>query len=63
MNWHLSLREGKIMKFVKIGAVLGTVTVALAANDALAEKCSGYVVSKPLPPIALRDAPDGSKVK
>ena len=51
------------MKFVKFGAVLGAVTIALAANDALAEQCSGYVVSKPLPPIALRDAPDGSKVK
>jgi hypothetical protein len=52
-----------MMKFVKIGAVLGAVTIALAANDALAEQCNGYVVSKPLPTILLRDAPDGSKVK
>jgi len=42
--------------------VLGAIVVALAATDALAEKCSGYVTSKALDPILMREAPDGSKV-
>jgi hypothetical protein len=51
------------MKTMNAIFMLSAVAIALAANDALAEQCSGKVISKPLPPIALRDAPDGSKVK
>ncbi len=51
------------MKIVKTIIVLGAAAVALAANDVLAEKCSGYVVSTPLKPILLREASDGSKVQ
>jgi len=50
------------MKTIKTIVVLGAVMVALAAPDALAEKCGGYVTSKALDPILLRKAPDGSKV-
>lgn len=50
------------MKFVKSFLVLSSAMIALAANDALAEKCNGYVISEPLKPILLRKAADGSKV-
>jgi hypothetical protein len=51
------------MKVVKTIVVLGATMVALAANEALAEKCNGHVISKPLKPILMREAPDGSKVQ
>jgi len=50
------------MKIAKTMAVLITATIALAANGAWAEPCNGHVVSKPLPSILMREAPDGSKV-
>jgi hypothetical protein len=51
------------MKFFKSAMALGLVLTAFSANDAWAEKCNGYVVSKALSPITMREAPDGSKVK
>ena len=51
------------MKFLKSAAVLGLALTAFTANDAWAEKCNGYVVSKALSSITMREAPDGSKVK
>ncbi len=50
------------MKITKTIVVLAAAMIALAANDARAEPCNGHVVSKPLPPILLRQAADGSKV-
>jgi len=50
------------MKYLKSYFALGYVIFALAGNDALAEKCNGYVVSEPLEPILIRKAADGSKV-
>jgi len=50
------------MKIVKTIAVLGMATIALATNEARAEPCNGHVVSKALPSILMREAPDGSKV-
>jgi len=51
------------VKIVMGAAVFGIAAVALVASDALAEKCSGYVVSKASSPILMREAPDGSKVQ
>ena len=51
------------MKNLKFAMALGLVLTAFAANNAWAEKCNGYVVSKALAPITMREAPDGSKVK
>jgi hypothetical protein len=50
------------MKAIKSMVALSVVVVALTATDALAEQCSGYVTSKALDPILMREAPDGSKV-
>lgn len=41
--------------------VFATALFGLVAVDASAEPCSGHVISKPLPTITLREAPDGSK--
>lgn len=51
------------MKSLKSAVALGLVLTAFTANNAWAEKCNGYVVSKALTPITMREAPDGSKVK
>ena len=48
---------------LKSAVALGFALTAFTANDAWAEKCNGYVVSKALSPITMREAPDGSKVK
>ena len=42
--------------------VLGILLVIPLASQALAEKCNGYVISKSLKPIFMREAPDGSKI-
>jgi hypothetical protein len=51
------------MKSLKSAVALGLVLTAFTANNAWAETCNGYVVSKALTPITMREAPDGSKVK
>lgn len=51
------------MTMIKRMVVLGAATIVLTAIDASAEPCNGYVISKPLPSILLKEAPDGSKVK
>ncbi len=51
------------MKSLKSAMALGLVLTAFTANNAWAEKCNGYVVSKALSSITMREAPDGSKVK
>ena len=51
------------MKNLKSAVALGLVLTAFTANNAWAEKCNGYVVSKALTPITMREAADGSKVK
>ena len=51
------------MKMLKTIVVLGIATFGFTANDAFAAKCNGHVISKPLNPIFLREAPDGSKVQ
>ena len=51
------------MNNLKSLVALGLVLTAFTANNAWAEKCNGYVVSKALSPITMREAPDGSKVK
>jgi len=48
---------------LKSAVALGFALTAFTANDAWAEPCNGYVVSKALSPITMREAPDGSKVK
>ncbi len=48
---------------LKSAVALGFALTAFTVNDAWAEKCNGYVVSKALSPITMREAPDGSKVK
>ena len=49
------------MTFIKKIALIGATTIALSSNEALAEPCNGHVISKPLPSILLKEAPDGSK--
>jgi hypothetical protein len=44
-------------------AALGLALTVFTADDAWAEKCNGYVISKAFAPITMREAPDGSKVK
>lgn len=51
------------MKNLKSAMALGLVLTACTANNAWAENCNGYVVSKALPSVTMREAPDGSKVK
>ena len=51
------------MKISKSAIALGIAFTAFTANDAWAEKCNGYVISKALAPITMREAPDGSKIK
>ena len=51
------------MKIVKTIAVLGMPPRSRwQTNEARAEPCNGHVVSKALPSILMREAPDGSKV-
>jgi hypothetical protein len=51
------------MRISKSAIALGIACAAFTANDAWAEKCNGYVISKAFAPITMREAPDGSKVK
>lgn len=51
------------MNMLKTIIVLGSAAIWSTANGAMAEKCNGHVISKPLSPILLRAAPDGSKVQ
>jgi len=57
------LREDEIMKLAQTIMVLGVASVALTANNALAEKCNGYAMTKSMKPILMRETPDGAKVK
>ena len=51
------------MNTLKSVAALSLALAVFATNNAWAEKCNGYVISKALAPITMREAPDGSKVK
>ena len=51
------------MRILKSAVTFGFALTAITATDAWAEKCNGYVVSKALAPITMREAPDGTKVK
>ena len=51
------------MKILTSAVVIGLALTAFTANTAWAEACNGYVISKAVTPITMREAPDGSKVK
>jgi hypothetical protein len=51
------------MKTLNSVAALSLVLTTFVSNNAWAEKCNGYAISKALAPITMREAADGSKVK
>jgi hypothetical protein len=51
------------MNVVKTLLMFAIATIAFPVSEAAAEKCNGYVITKSLKPVLLREAADGSKVQ